>query len=118
MREDAFLKLSQDKQDQLLAFRQSKIDLNESEAHLENQKRWRIVFEKAPPETIPLLIYCTEVAIVALISLWRVISLEGIQLYIGISIIFCTLFFPLLVLPGKSWVDLWNWFKKDILRRK
>jgi hypothetical protein len=47
MKEEDFLKLSSKEQDQLLAFRQSKVDINESEAKIETQKRWRIVFERA-----------------------------------------------------------------------
>ena len=117
MKNEDFLKLTPKERDQLIAFRESQERLNNSEASLENQKRWRIVFERAPKETIPFIIYCVEVVSVSLVGLFRVLDLAGDQLYIGAAIIFCALFFPLLVLPGKSWKDLWNWFKEDILRR-
>lgn len=117
MKEDNFLKLKPKEQDQLLDFRESQVSLNNSEAHLETQKRWRLIFERAPKETIPFIIYCVEVVSVSLIGLFTVLDLTGNLLYIGSAIIFCALFFPLLVLPGKSWKDLWYWFKTDILRR-
>ncbi len=118
MRDEDFLKLPQKERDQLLVFRKSQELITESEANFENQKKWRIIFERAPQETIPFIIYCVEVVSVALIGLFKVLDLTGYQLYIGFVIIFCALFFPLIVLPGKSWKDLLNWFKKDILRRK
>lgn len=118
MKEEKFLELSETEQEQLSAFLESKRLLNESEASLENQKRWRIIYERAPKETIPFIIYCVEVVAVSLIGLFKVLELTGYQLYIGFAIIFCALFFPLLVLPGKSWSDLWNWFRKDILKKQ
>lgn len=118
MKEEKFLELSTKEREQLSAFLESKRLLNESEASLENQKRWRIIYERAPKETIPFIIYCVEVVFVSLIGLFKVLELTGYQLYIGFAIIFCALFFPLLVLPGKSWSDLWNWFRKDILKKQ
>jgi hypothetical protein len=117
MKDEDFLKLKPKEQDRLLAFIQSQERLNDAEANLENQKKWRIIFERAPQETIPFIIYCVEVVSVALIGLFKVLELTGNQLYLGFAIIFCALFLPLLVLPGKSWKDLWNWFKKDVLRK-
>lgn len=117
MKEEDFLKLSPKEREQLSAFLESKRLLNESEASIENQKRWRIIYERAPKETIPFIIYCVEVVSVALIGLFKILELTGSQLYIGFAIILCALFFPLLVLPGKSWNDLRNWFKKDILKK-
>lgn len=117
MKDEDFLELEPEERKQLFDFINAKERLNNSEASIETQKRWRIVFERAPKETIPFIIYCVEVVSVSLIGLFRVLDLEGDQLYIGAIIIFCALFFPLLVLPGKSWKDLWNWFKVDILRR-
>ena len=117
MKNEDFLKLTPKEREQLIAFKESQERLNNSEASLENQKRWRIVFERAPKETIPFIIYCVEVVSVSLVGLFRVLDLAGDQLYTGAAIIFCALFFPLLVLPGKSWKDLWNWFKEAILRR-
>jgi hypothetical protein len=59
-----------------------------------------------------------EVVSVLLIGLFRVLDLVGEQLCTGAAIIFCALFFSLLVLLGKSWKDLWKWFKEGLLRRK
>lgn len=118
MKEEKFLELSTKEREQLSAFLESKRLLNESEASLENQKKWRIIYERAPKETIPFIIYCAEVVSVSLIGLFKILELTGYQLYIGFAIIFCALFFPLLVLPGKSWSDLWNWFRKDILKKQ
>jgi hypothetical protein len=117
MKDEDFLKLKSKEREQLITYNESLAHLREAEAHLENQKKWRIVFERAPKETIPFIIYCVEVVLMSLIGLFKVIDLEGDKLYIGSVIIFCALFFPLLVLPGKSWHDLWNWIKVDILKR-
>lgn len=111
MKEEKFLELDPKEQEKVTAFLKSKRLLNESEASIENQKRWRIIYERAPEETIPFIIYCVEVVAVSLIGLFKVLELDGYQLYGGIAIILCALFFPLLVLPGKSWSDLWNWIR-------
>ena len=117
MKDEDFLKLPPKEREQLSDFLESKRALNESEASLENQRRWRIIYERAPKETIPFIIYCVEVVFVSLIGLFKILDLTGYHLYIGFALIFCALFFPMLVLPGKSWGDFWNWFKKDILKR-
>ena len=118
MNEEDFLKLKQKEQEQLLEFINAQESLNKSKANLENQKKWRLVFERAPKETIPFIIYCVEVVSVSLFGFFRVLDLDGEKLYIGAVIISCALFFPLLVLPGKSWKDLWKWFKEGLHRRK
>jgi hypothetical protein len=118
MNEDKFMKLTEPEQNKLIAFRESEVQLIESETKLTNAKKWKIIFERAPPETIPFIIYCTEVAVISLFALFRVLNLEGNKFYFGLGAIFCAMFFPLLVLPGKSWKDLWKWFKADVLRKE
>jgi len=118
MKDEKFLELSTKEQEQLKNFFESKRLLNESEASLENQKKWRIIYERAPKETIPFIIYCAEVVSVSLIGLFKVLELTGYQLYIGFAIIICALFFPLLVLPGKSWRELWGWIRKDVAKKQ
>jgi len=90
MNEEDFLELTPKKQDRLIAYLDSQARLKESEAYYENQKKWRIVFERAPKETIPFIIYCVEVVFMSLIGLFRIIDFEGEKLYIGSANFLCT----------------------------
>jgi hypothetical protein len=86
-----------------------------AEANLESKRAWRLVFERAPAESIPFIIYVVYVAATALYFLFKLLDYTGASLYIGGFLLFVVLVAPLLVLPSKSWEKVGRYLKRKIL---
>ncbi len=84
-----------------------------AEAKKEFCKQLRYIFEKAPSETIPFLVYCIYVAALGLFSiLYLLIKFEGLFLYIGLGVVLIAMFLPLVSLPKLKMGILFSFFKK------
>ena len=55
----------------------------DAEANLESQKKWRTVFERAPKETIPFIIYVVYNSFLALGVLLNLLQYTDVRLWIG-----------------------------------
>ena len=75
-------------------------DMELAEAKKESQQKLRILFERAPEETLPFLVYCIYVAAAGLIGFIYLISkFEGNALYILLVFLLIILILPIIILP-------------------
>ena len=90
----------------------------QAKAKHEHNKSWRILFERAPAETLPFIIYSVYVGCMALGVLFRLINLTGDQLLFGSVLLALCIIAPLLVLPMKKVRDVIGWFREWRRNRK
>ena len=90
----------------------------DAEANLESQKKWRTVFERAPKETIPFIIYVVYDIALVLSVLLNIIQYTDVRLWVGASILILALVAPLFVLPNISWKNLFRYLKNRIAGKK
>ncbi len=86
----------------------------DAEANLESQKSWRTVFESAPKETVPFIIYVVYCIALVLSVLLIIIQYTDVRLWVGASILIIGLVAPLFVLPNISWKNLFKYLKNKI----
>jgi len=67
----------------------------DAEANLESQKSWRTVFESAPKETVPFIIYVVYCIALVLSVLLIIIQYTDVRLWVGASILIIGLVAPL-----------------------
>ncbi|WP_436935725.1 hypothetical protein [Halovenus marina] len=113
MEEQDFLELSNEEQQQLKEYNQSVADKEEAKATHENKKGRRILYERAPEETLPFIIYCIFVSANALIGTFLLISQQASQIFLLPILI--AMLAPLLALPKLPFFGIISWFK-DYLR--
>lgn len=96
-----YVGLEDDAQDRL-------IEYNQSVQAVENAKGRRILYERAPPETLPFIVYSLYVSGNGLAALFVLFSFDGTMwpffLIIGIAMVT-----PLLVLPTGSFSNVYSW---------
>jgi len=90
----------------------------DAEANLESQKKWRTVFERAPKETIPFIIYVVYNSFLALGVLLNLLQYTDVRLWIGAFLLFSIVVAPLFVLPNVSWKNLFRYLKNKIAGKK
>ncbi len=90
----------------------------DAETNLESQKKWLTVFERAPKETIPFIIYVVYAIALVLSVLLNIIQYTDVRLWVGASILILALVVPLFVLPNISWKNLFNYLKNRIMGNK
>ena len=90
----------------------------DAEANLESQKKWLTVFERAPKETIPFIIYVVYDIALALTALFTILQYTDVRLWVGASLIIVAMFAPLFVLPNVSWKNLFSYLKNKITGKK
>jgi len=95
----------------------------QAEADKESQKKLRILFERAPEETLPFLVYCIWVAAAGLSSFFYLINtFEGRVLYVLIGFLLVILILPIIILPKLhikkffSWIFELRKFKKEKIK--
>ena len=82
----------------------------QAEANKESQQKLRILFTRAPEETLPFLVYCIWVAAAGLSSFFYLISkFEGNTLYILLGVLIILVCSPLLVLPKLHIKKFFSW---------
>jgi hypothetical protein len=70
----------------------------------------RILFERAPEETLPFLVYCIYIGVIGLISFYYLINkFDGNQLYILMGVLCFILFLPMLILPKIHLKKFFSW---------
>jgi len=85
---------------------------------LESQKKWLTVFERAPKETIPFIIYVVYDIALALTGLFNILQYTDVRLWVGASLIIVAMVAPLFVLPNVSWKNLFSYLKNKITGKK
>jgi hypothetical protein len=83
-----------------------------AEAKKEHEKRVRLIFERAPPETIPFLVYCIYIGSAGLGSFFYLIInyQENLQLlYVLLGSLGIMLILPLFILPNLKIKESINW---------
>ena len=90
----------------------------DAEANLESQKKWLTVFERAPKETIPFIIYVVYDIALVLSVLLNIIQYTDVRLWVGAFILILALVAPLFVLPNISWKNLFRYIKNRITGKK
>ena len=90
----------------------------DAEANLESQKKWLTVFERAPKETIPFIIYVVYDIALVLIGLFNILQYTDVRLWVCASLIIVAMFAPLFVLTNVSWKNLFRYLKNKITGKK
>jgi hypothetical protein len=94
--------------------RRAETERLDAEANLESKRAWRLVFERAPEDSIPFIIYVIYVVATALYFIFRLLDYTGAPLYIGAFLVFVAMVAPLFVLPSKTWEKVGKWLNKKI----
>ena len=90
----------------------------DAEANLESQKSWLTVFEGAPKETIPFIIYVVYDIALVLSVLLIIIQYTDVRLWVGAAILILALVAPLFVLPNVNWKNLFRYLKNKITGKR
>jgi hypothetical protein len=114
MKEEEIVKLSEEEIQKIERVQQAIKNRLDAEANLESQKKWRAVFERAPKETIPFIIYVVYNTALALSVLFSLLQYTDIRLCIGALLLFVIVVAPLFVLPHESWKRFFRYLKDKI----
>ena len=74
-----------------------------AEGQKESHKKMRVLYQRAPEDSLPFIIYCVYVGIWGGITLTRLPSYSGQKLWILSGLVALVMILPILVLPLKSW---------------
>ena len=85
---------------------------------MESQKKWLTVFERAPKETIPFIIYVVYDIALVLSVLLNITQYTDVRLWVGAFILILALVAPLFVLPNISWKNLFRYLKNRIMGKQ
>ncbi|MFH1917779.1 MAG: hypothetical protein ABIJ14_01555 [Nanoarchaeota archaeon] len=111
--EQQILNLSDEQREKIQRFNEFATRLEEAEANKESQQKLRVLFERAPEETLPFLVYCIYVGATGLISFFFLISkFEGVILYILIGLLIFILILPIIILPKLHLGKFFSWMFK------
>lgn len=110
--EQEFLQLSSEEQQQLKEYNQSVADKEQAKASHEQRKGRRVLYERAPSETLPFIIYCIFVSANALIGTTIIITQQADKVFL-IPII-AAMIAPLLALPKLPFLGIFAWLKDYI----
>jgi len=116
MKDEDKAKLTESEIDKIERVDESNRARAEAEAHLESQKKWRILFERAPEATLPFIIYVLYMGTASLTILFQLINKTGEQLYIGAILLLILMIAPLFVLPSESWKRLFRYLRNKLKR--
>jgi hypothetical protein len=118
MKDEDIAKLTESEIKKIERVNESFRERADAEARLESQKKFRILFERAPEVTLPFIIYVIYMGSVALVILFKLIDFTGEQLYIGGILLFILIVAPLFVLPSESWKKLFKYLRSKLKRSK
>ena len=72
----------------------------QAEANKEAQQKLRVLFQRAPPETLPFLVYCIYIGAIGISSFFYLITkFEGTVLYVLVGFLVFSLILPITILP-------------------
>lgn len=118
MQESKIVNLSETEIKKIERVNSSVTQREDAEASKEHHKKIRILFERAPEETLPFIVYVLYMGAMGLLVLFKLLDYEGEKLYIGSALLFCVMFFPLVILPIKNIKDAINWVKSKLGRKE
>jgi len=107
--EEEFLKLSKEEKQQLQEYNQSVAEKEQAKAAHEHEKGRRVLYERAPPETLPFIIYCIFVSANALGGTTLLITQEDSQIFLIPIIV--AMVAPLIALPKTPFLGIASWLK-------
>jgi len=119
MHEDEFLDLTPKEKDKLMEYNESVARKEEAKAQHEHKKGLRLLYERAPPETLPFIVYCIFVSADALVGTILLISQDAAKIYLAPIIL--AMILPMIVLYAihpPDWAALASWFKEYFGFRK
>ena len=93
-------------------------DMANAEAKHESQKKMRILFERAPAETLPFIVYVIYMGAIAVGAIVEILYLEGIKLWIGVVLLVVIMILPLTLLQHRSWKNFIEWLRKRFTKEK
>ena len=117
MREGDIVKLSEEEIQKIERVNESIERKEAAIAQKESHKKIRILFERAPRETLPFLAYVIYMGAMGLFVLFKLLDYEGEKLYMGGLLLFILMVAPLFVLPTNTWKELFEWFKRKVKRK-
>jgi ammonia channel protein AmtB len=115
MREEDFLEIGPEDQDRIIEYNNSVSRKEEAKAQHEHKKGRRLLFERAPPETLPFIVYCIFVSADALIGTFLLISQQAPKIYLLPIVL--AMILPMIVLyavQAPNWSEMVNWLKEYI----
>ena len=116
MDDEEIVELSEEQIQKIERVKQAETNRLNAEAHFESQKKWRTVFERAPKETIPFIIYVVYDVGMALMVLFVLMQYTDVRLWIGALLLFIAMVAPLSVLPHKGWKGFFRYLKSKLMK--
>lgn len=111
--EEEIIALHEDQIQKIERVNNSNARSEEAESNKESQKKLRVLFERAPEETLPFIVYCIYVAAAGLSGFFYLISkFEGTILYTLLGILVVILILPIIILPRLSLKKVFSWASK------
>lgn len=112
MQEEEFLEISSEEQDRVIEYNDSVSRKEEAKAQHEHKKGRRLLYERAPSETLPFIVYCIFVSADALIGTFLLISQQASEIFLVPIVLAMVL--PMIVLytvHAPNWSELFSWLK-------
>lgn len=82
----------------------------DAEASKESQLKWRILFQRAPREMLPFIIYCITFGPVAAYSLSQISMVEGNKFYFLLGALIVIMIIPIFIIPR---ISFRRWFSRN-----
>jgi hypothetical protein len=116
MKDEDIIKLNENEIQKIERVKKAETERAEAEAHLESQRKMRILFERAPEKALPFIVYVIYMGAMAVTFLFSLLNHTGEQLYIGAVLLFVVMVAPLFVLYSES--SLFKYLKNKLKRSK
>lgn len=110
-----YAELSPEEQERYNESMASLAEIERARTECEEARKWRTLFDNAPPETLPFIIYCTYVSVNALGAAFLLINATT-QFVLIYVVILGAMVFPLFALPGSSFRDSISWLRTVVAR--
>lgn len=117
MRDEEFLDLSQEEQERLTSYNDAIARKEDAKANHEMKKGIRLMFERAPSETIPILAWFLFVVADLTAAILMVIYYSGQYKIHLIGLIGAALILTFLKLPSRDFRSVLSWLKDTIWRK-
>lgn len=115
MPNEEFLAQTEEEQNRLIEYNTSVQEVYRSIEAAESARSWRVLFQRAPEETLPFIIYSVYVAANALTVMYVLLNYTGDKLPFFI-IVFAAMVLPLLIQPIGQYRTIISWLR-DVVSR-
>ena len=85
-----------------------------AERNKESHKKMRVLYQRAPEDSLPFIVYCVYVGIWGGVTLMRLPNYSGQKLWILSALLALVMILPIFVLPLKSWEKAFSNLKSRI----